>query len=163
MKYLIKVSLLLFIGLTSCSTKETIEIKEHKLQATATGPLFTGVNTATADFSIKEVLPNGYKAEKIVEAKIKSVKIRPEQKETPEVLAYTALLSSPEESMNQFAFLNTPDKMEASLNIAEEQDFITEIIKDSNQTLVIDFNINEDWYEDWIFDVVIDWEIIVKN
>jgi hypothetical protein len=151
------------ISIISCSSPKPIEIGEHKIQATATGPLFTGVNTATADFKIQDLLPEGVDIEQLSSAKIKSIIVRPESESAPEVLSYTTLLSSPEEDMNQFAFLNQPDKTTASLTIAEDQSFIIDMLKDSSQTLVIDFNLKEDWYEDWIFDVVIEWELTITK
>ena len=151
------------ISFFGCNNSKPLEIGEHKLQATATGPLFTGVNTATADFKIQDLLPEGIDANNITSAKITSITVKPEAESAPEILSYTTLLASPDQEMSQIAFLNQPDKKKASLSIAEDQSFVLDMLKDSSQTLVIDFNLEEDWYDDWIFNVIIQWELTVSN
>ena len=48
-------------------------------------------------------------------------------------------------------------------SLAEEQEFLVEILQDKMQTLVIDFNLEGDWYDDLSVTAAIDWELKIKN
>jgi hypothetical protein len=47
--------------------------------------------------------------------------------------------------------------------LAKEQEFLLEILQDKIQTLVIDFNLEEEWFEDLAVRADIDWELKIKK
>jgi hypothetical protein len=50
-----------------------------------------------------------------------------------------------------------------SVSLAKEQEFLVEILQDKIQTLVIDFNLEEDWFEDLAIRADIDWKLKIKK
>lgn len=157
--YLIGLGLLF----TNCENAKPIETETQKLTATAEGPLFSGINTATAEFNISAVLPEGIKPENISSAKISSININSLVENPPTINSFTVLIASPKQEMTQVAFLNDKDKAEKNMSMAEDQSAVTAVLKDESQTLVIDFDLSEDWLENWNFEVEIKWEITVSQ
>lgn len=162
-KYLIsKFSALLLVvaALSSCGDVDTIKITTTNLNAFATGPLFEGVNTASADFKFEDFLPENIKKENIQTVKIQAISITPVVAESPKPSGYTLLLASPKTSMQAFGFYKNGD---TAVSLTNDQTFISDIMKDEKHTLVIDFNIAEDYYDNYTFGTKIDWLLTVKK
>ena len=147
----------------ACNNAVPIEVNPLQVKAEATGPLFSGINTATADFKISEILPDGVKQDQIAKAQIKSITLRSIGEGVPNVLSYTALLASPNQEMSQVAFLNDQKTGEVSLTLAEDQSFVEAILRDPSQTLVIDFDLSEDYFDNWTFDVTVEWDLSINQ
>jgi hypothetical protein len=79
--------------------------------------------------------------------------------------SFTVLLASPNTSMKECGFIN----VEAikinnyTVSLAKEQDFLVDILQDKLQTLVIDFNLDEEWFDDLTVTADIDWELKIKK
>jgi hypothetical protein len=166
-KYLLKTQFLvlsIFI-LLGCGKSEPVQTDIQKLETIAVGPLFEGVNTATVEFDIQKMLPKEVKKEQISEVIIKSIQISLEDSAAPVPNSFTVLLASPNTSMKECGFI----KEEAismnnySVSLAKEQEFLVEILQDKIQTLVIDFNLEEEWFEDLVVRADIDWELKIKK
>jgi len=154
---------LLVLLLLSCGTVTTLEVPNQKISVKAVGPLFEGVNTATANFNFKDLLPQNTDLKSIHSAKIQEFKLVPIVDEFPENKGFTALLASPNSSMQEFGFSSALKTDESNFKLAENQEFLIEILKDSSQTLVIDFTLTEDLYDNLEFEAEIKWSIQLKN
>ena len=165
--YFIKTNILALsiLVLWGCGKSEPIQTDVQKLETIAVGPLFEGVNTATVEFDIQKILPTDVKKEQLTEVRIKSIQLSLVNTEAPVPNSFTVLLASPNTSMKECGFL----KEEAikinnyKVSLAEEQEFLVEILQDKMQTLVIDFNLEGDWYDDLSVTAAIDWELKIKN
>ena len=65
--------------------------------------------------------------------------------------------------MSQVAFLNDQKTGEVSLTLAEDQSFVEAILRDPSQTLVIDFDLSEDYFDNWTFDVTVEWDLSINQ
>lgn len=152
--------------LVSCGETELAAMKTQQIKIEVEGPLFEGVNTGTFDFNFQDVLPEGKQKEAVEEALLKSVKIIVDTASFPVPSSFTLSLASPNTSMKECGFLN-----EAKLNsegkyeikLAKDQDFLSDVLQDKSQTIVVDFNIAEDWYDNYSIKAEIDWEIKLKK
>jgi len=155
--------LLLLLLLSSCGTVTTLDVPNQKISVKAIGPLFEGVNTATANFKFKDLLPENTKLSDIHSAKIEAFKLLPSTEDFPANKGFTALLAAPNYSMQEFGFSNALKTDKLNFKLAEDQAFLKNILKDSSQTLVIDFTLNEDLYDNLEFEAEIKWNIQLKN
>lgn len=155
--------LIVLFFFSSCGTITTLEIPNQKITVKATGPLFEGVNTAIANFNFKDLLPENTDLKDIHSAKIQDFKLVPIGDEFPENKGFTALLASPNSSMQEFGFSSALKTDESNFKLAENQEFLIEILKDSSQTLVIDFTLTEDLYDNLEFEAEIKWSIQLKK
>jgi len=151
--------------LWGCGKSEPIQTDVQKLETIAAGPLFEGVNTATVEFDIQKVLPKEVKKEQLSEVRIKSIQLSMADSAAPVPNSFTVLLASPNSSMKECGFIKEESiKMNNyNVSLAEEQDFLVEILQDKIQTLVIDFDIKEDWFDDFTITAAIDWELKFKK
>ena len=164
MKSSFKVLIFFFsIVFLACDSGVPLEIDKQHIVAQAKGPLFSGLNTATIDFKIKEFLPVDVEISQIASARLKSLAVNPIGEGLPSVSSYTVLVASPNQEMNQIGFLNAVQEGEASLVIAKEQPFMKDILKDPSQTLVIDFDLAEDYFDNLTFELTLEWEIHVTK
>jgi len=150
----------------SCSSTESVDTKVQKVDLVAVGPLFEGVNTAVVDFDFQEVLPKGKMKSQLDEVILKSVKLSMDTSTLPLPNSFTLSLASPNTSMKECGFLNEPkwnNEGKFEIKLAKEQDFLLEVLQDKNQTLVVDFNLAEDWYDDYSISAELDWEVKLKN
>ena len=156
---------LLVIVLWGCGKSEPIQTDVQKLETIAVGPLFEGVNTATVEFDIQKLLPGEVKKDQLSEVRIKSILIGLSNSEAPVPNSFTVLLASPNTSMKECGFIKEESiKMNNyQVSLAEEQDFLVEILQDNMQTLVIDFDLKEDWFDDLTVTAAIDWELKFKK
>ena len=151
--------------LWGCGKSEPIQTDVQKLETIAVGPLFEGVNTATVEFDIQKVLPKEVKKEQLSEVRIKSIQLGLADSAAPVPNSFTVLLASPNTSMKECGFIQEDSiKMNNyNVSLAEEQDFLLEILQDKMQTLVIDFDLKEDWFDDYTVTATIDWELKFKK
>ena len=141
-------------------------MKTQQVEFTSEGPLFEGVNTGTFDFNFQDVLPDGKQKETVKDALLKSVKLIVDTTNSPEPSSFTLSLASPNTSMKEFGFLNDVklnSEGKYEIQLAEDQDFLSEVLQDISQTIVVDFNIGEDWYDNYFISAEIDWEIKLKK
>tara|TARA_B100000676_G_C18063881_1_gene839600 strand:+ start:1127 stop:1633 length:507 start_codon:yes stop_codon:yes gene_type:complete len=151
--------------LWGCGEPEPIKTDVQKLETIARGPLFEGVNTATVEFDIQKILPNEVKKEQLSEVRIKSIQLALGDSAAPVPNSFTVLLASPNTSMKECGFIQEESikSNDYNVSLAKEQEFLEEILQDKMQTLVIDFDLKEDWFDDYTVTAVIDWELKFKN
>lgn len=151
--------------LWGCGKSEPIQTDVQKLETIAVGPLFEGVNTATVEFDIQKVLPKEVEKEQLSEVRIKSIQLSLLDSAAPVPNSFTVLLASPNTSMKECGFIQEESiKMNNyNVSLAGEQEFLVEILQDKMQTLVIDFDLKEDWFDDYTVTATIDWELKFKK
>lgn len=149
--------------LSACGTVTILEVPDQKITVKATGPLFEGVNTATASFNFKDLLPEDTDLSTIHSAKIELFKLVALGDGNPENKGFTALIASPNSSMQQFGFSTTSNTDTLNFSLAENQDFLNDVLKDSTQTLVLDFSLAEDLYDNMEFEAQIQWNVQLKK
>ena len=167
MKYFFKIQLIALTALVlwGCGKSESIQTDVQKLETIAVGPLFEGINTATVEFDIQNILPKEVKKEQLSEVRIKSIQLSLSDSAAPFPNSFTVLLASPNTSMKECGFiLEESIKMNNyNVSLAKEQEFLEEILQDKMQTLVIDFDLNEEWFDDYTITASIDWELKFKK
>ena len=151
--------------LWGCGKSEPIKTDVQKLETIAVGPLFEGVNTATVEFDIQKVLPKEVKKEQLSDVRIKSIQLSLSDSAAPVPNSFTVLLASPNTSMKECGFIQEESiKMNNyNVSLAKEQEFLEEILQDKMQTLVIDFDLKDDWFDDYTVTAAIDWELKFKK
>jgi hypothetical protein len=160
-KYLVVIGIIFWFA--SCSTGEISKVDTSNVLI-VNGPLYDGVNTATGLLDINNFLSEKTTKNQIQKATVLSVTLNSEGKVVPNIQSLTLLITSPNISMQKIAFA---DKVEwnngkIELKIAAEQEKLNEIIQDKSATIVLDFDLIEEWEEDLEFTCKINWEIIVK-
>ena len=167
MKYFFKIQFLALTALVlwGCGKPEPIQTDVQKLETIALGPLFEGVNTATVEFDIQKVLPKEVKKEQLSDVRIKSIQLSLSDSAAPVPNSFTVLLASPNTSMKECGFIQEESiKMNNyNVSLAKEQEFLEEILQDKMQTLVIDFDLKDDWFDDYTVTAAIDWELKFKK
>lgn len=149
--------------LISCGSVTDIEVPLQKLKVKSAGPLFEGVNTATCDFNIQDILPETVKLENIHSVSIASFEIIPIGTDYPEIKGGTTLIASPTTSMQEFGLVSDVSTDAIKLKLTENQSFLVDILKDNSQTLVFDFTISEDYMDNMEFEAQIKWKIQTKE
>ena len=167
MKYFFKTQLLALTAfvLWGCGKLEPIQTDVQKLETIAVGPLFEGINTATVEFDIQNILPKEVKKEQLSEVRIKSIQLSLSDSAAPVPNSFTVLLASPNTSMKECGFINAEAIKinNYKVSLAKEQDFLVDILQDKMHTLVIDFNLDEEWFDDLTVTADIDWELKIKK
>jgi uncharacterized secreted protein with C-terminal beta-propeller domain len=167
MKYFFKTQILALIVflLWGCGKSEPIQTDVQKLETIAVGPLFEGINTATVEFDIQNILPKEVKKEQLSEVRIKSIQLSLSDSAAPVPNSFTVLLASPNTSMKECGFIQEESiKLDNyNVSLAKQQEFLEEILQDKMQTLVIDFDLNEEWFDDYTITASIDWELKFKK
>ncbi len=165
--YIFKTHILVLcvLVLWGCGKSEPIQTDVQKLETIAVGPLFEGVNTATVEFDIQNILPKEVKKEQLSDVRIKSIHLSLADSDAPVPNSFTVLLASPNTSMKECGFIQEESiKMNNyNVSLAEEQDFLLEILQDKMQTLVIDFDLEGEYFDDYAVTAAIDWELKFKK
>jgi len=153
---------LIFITI-SCSSGEKTSMDTSNVLV-AVGPLYEGVNTATGALEIDAFLLENTKKNQIQNATVLSVILDSEGKEIPNIQSLTLLITSSSFPMQKIAFAENIEWKEGKLElkIAAEQEKLNEIIQDKSATVVVDFDLKEEWEEDLKLKCSINWEITVK-
>jgi hypothetical protein len=160
-------SLLLIACLTvSCSVEtEKHEISTPVLDLKAVGPLFEGSNTSTAtwEFSLNDLF-SGIDGDVVVEkARITAINIKPRSgMDFPKVGKMVMEMKSKYTSMTRIGLLEMniqPDKS-YDLQVADKQEELETAFADERITFVGDFDmLQEDFYDDVIFDLQVTFEV----
>jgi hypothetical protein len=136
----------LFVGalLVSCSATETHTLDTDFLTLTAEGPLFEGNNTATLDWNVED----GFWGENLHPSMIKSAKVAALKVEVQSIDAgirdITIQLAGQNLGMQKIAFFDES----GSVNLASKQENLASFFTDSYPTIVADFDLTEDFYDD---------------
>jgi hypothetical protein len=173
MKYKVKFLGCLLITLlisTSCSVEtEKHQITTPNLDLKAVGPLFEGSNTATAtwEFTLKELFPD-VEGEIILEkAKITGITVKPKVgMDYPKIGKMVMEMKSKYTSMNRIGLLETNIQTDKSydLQVADAQEEVEVAMVDERITFVGDFDmLQEDYYEDVVFDLQVTFEIETRK
>ena len=151
--------------LVSCGEAEQLGTKSLSVQTTAVGPLFEGVNTSTIEFDVKTILPKNVNKEDVSEVKIKKISLTLDTARFPVPKSFTVLLASPNNSMKECGFGKESEIKNGKfiVSLAKNQEFVTDLFKDQSQTLVIDFNLSEDWDDDYIIGAEVEWDIQINK
>jgi hypothetical protein len=160
-------SLLFIAYLTvSCSVEtEKHEISTPVLDLKAVGPLFEGSNTSTAtwEFSLNDLF-SGIDGDVVVEkARITAINIKPRSgMDFPKVGKMVMEMKSKYTSMTRIGLLEMniqPDKS-YDLQVADKQEELETAFADERITFVGDFDmLQEDFYDDVIFDLQVTFEV----
>jgi hypothetical protein len=105
------------------------------------------------------------KKEQLSEVRIKSIQLSLSDSAAPVPNSFTVLLASPNTSMKECGFIQEESiKLDNyNVSLAKQQEFLEEILQDKMQTLVIDFDLNEEWFDDYTITASIDWELKFKK
>lgn len=169
MKYksLTFLSLLIILSITfSCAVEtEKHEVSTPILDLKAVGPLFEGSNTATAtwEFSLEELFPDLEGDIIVKKAKITGINVKPRTgMDFPKVGKMVMEMKSKYTSMTRIGLLESniqPDKS-YNLQIAGKQKELETAFTDERITFVGDFDmLDEDFYEDVVFDLQVTFEV----
>jgi hypothetical protein len=147
----------------SCSGGEKTSMETSTI-VVASGPLYDGVNTATGTLEMDGFLPENIQKNQIQNATVLSVTLDSQGKEIPNIQSLTLLITSSTIPMQKIAFAENIEWKEGKLElkIAAEQEKLNEIIQDKSATIVIDFDLMEEWEENLELKCTINWEITVK-
>ncbi|GGE07516.1 hypothetical protein [Psychroflexus salis] len=166
------ICLILFVSLlsTSCSVEtEKHEIVTPVLELKAVGPLFEGSNTSTAtwEFTLEELFPT-IEGEVIIEkARITAIQVKPKSNlDLPKISKMVMEMKSKYTKMNRIGLLESNIQQDKTydLQIADEQEEVDVAITDERITFVGDFDmLDEDFYEDVIFDLQVSFEIETRK
>ncbi|MGY6560569.1 MAG: hypothetical protein ACXITV_00525 [Luteibaculaceae bacterium] len=157
---LLSITAVLAISLASCSSTSTQIIETGELELIASGPLFEGNNTATADWD------NPLEGKKVKAAKIKSLEIWVENAEDfPEINKTIMELTAANTNMIRIAFKDTPLDFEEknTLKLADNQKKIEKYFAANKITFVADLDISEDYFEDLILKLSATFEVEVQD
>lgn len=158
-------SLLLAAILSSCGKVETFDVQSENIELSAEGPLFVGSNTAQGEWEIdlqKVLEMKDLKGKKLKSLKITSINLRMIEDSAAFLLEdITFLMTASGASMQKVGFINpAPQTVEVfSLQIAEEQKDILDIFQNGKVTLVADFNLADDWYDNLSFETTLSMEL----
>lgn len=163
--------LFLLLAITySCSVEtEKHEITTPVLDLKAVGPLFEGSNTSTAtwEFNLEDLFPE-VEGDLIIEkAKITNINIKPKSgTDYPKIGKMVMEMKSKYTSMTRIGLLETNIQTDKSydLQVAKSQEEIDVAITDERITFVGDFDmLQEDYYDDVIFDLQVTFEIETRK
>ena len=130
---------------SACTSSQQMEWTTDKVSIVATGPLFEGANTGTFDwsFDLAAALEGLEKVEDLMEARLVSIELIPEAAEVLEDI--TIQLAGEQAGMQKVAFMDAA----GNIQVAEKQENLASFFQDNYPTLVADFNLVEDWYDDY--------------
>ncbi len=154
-------SLSLFFAalLVGCSPSEQLEWSTSKVTISAAGPLFEGSNTGTFDwsFDLVEEIEGLDNMENILEARLLSIELYPEDVDVLEDV--TIQLAGEKTGMQKIAFMNS----DGSVQVADKQENLASFFLDNYPTLVADFNLLDDWFDDYIIEAKLVFELKIKT
>jgi hypothetical protein len=137
---------ILFAGffVAACSTTETHTLETDFLVLTAEGPLFEGNNTATLDWKADDAFwGENLRAEDIKSAKVSAAKVEVESADGG-IRDVTIQLAGQDLGMQKIAFFDE----DGNVNLASKQENLASFFTDSYPTVVADFDLAEDFYDD---------------
>ncbi len=149
MRYLIT-PLILSLLLVGCTTTESAEIETSSLILTAEGPLFEGNNTATLEWSPDNSFWGENKPENLKSAKVRLIDITLLSDDAA-IKDVTIQFAGEKTGMQKIAFMDA----NGSVNIADKQENLASFFQDNFATIVADFDLSEDYYDDLKIEVKI--------
>jgi hypothetical protein len=162
--------LLLFLVNISCSLEtETHEITTPVLELKAVGPLFEGSNTATAtwEFALSELFSDLEGEINIHDVQITAINVKPRaNQDFPKVEKMVMEMKSKYTSMTRIGLLesNMQPNKSYDLQIAGKQEELKTAFEDERITFVGDFDmIDEDFYEDVVFDLQVTFRVETRK
>lgn len=131
--------------LASCSSSEELEWSTSSVTISAVGPLFEGSNTGTFEWSydLVEEIDGLDNLEDILNARLVSIELTPDDVDVLEDV--TIQLAGEKTGMQKIAFMNA----DGNVQVAEKQENLASFFLDNYPTLVADFNLLDDWYDDY--------------
>ncbi|MCH8546024.1 MAG: hypothetical protein LAT54_04770 [Cryomorphaceae bacterium] len=157
MRHLIILSLA--VALFGCSTSEEVKWSTSTLTVTATGPLFEGSNTGTYewDIDLTKAIDGIEDLSQLSEARLIEIKVSAEEPDMVEDV--TIQLAGEKSGMQKVAFMDGSGKIQ----VAEKQENLASFFQDKYPTVVADFNLLDDWFDDFIFDVELTFTFKIKS
>lgn len=156
MRHLIILSLA--VSLFGCSSSEEVKWSTESLTVTAAGPLFEGSNTGTYewDIDLTKAIEGLNDLSQLSEARLVDISVKAEDPDMVEDV--TIQLAGEKSGMQKVAFMDGSGKIQ----VAEKQENLASFFQDKYPTVVADFNILDDWFDDFIFDVELTFTFKVK-
>ncbi len=156
MRHLIILSLTIL--LFGCSSSEEVKWSTESLTVTASGPLFEGSNTGTYewDIDLTKALEGLDDLSQLSEARLLDITVKAEDPDMVEDV--TIQLAGEKSGMQKVAFMDGSGKIQ----VAEKQENLASFFQDKYPTVVADFNILDDWFDDFIFDVELTFTFKIK-
>ncbi len=156
MRHLIILSLTIL--LFGCSSSEEVKWSTESLTVTASGPLFEGSNTGTYewDIDLTKALEGLDDLSQLSEARLLDITVKAEDPDMVEDV--TIQLAGEKSGMQKVAFMDGSGKIQ----VAEKQENLASFFQDKYPTIVADFNILDDWFDDFIFDVELTFTFKIK-
>ncbi len=167
-------ALLPFYGLLlcfffACTESQTITFKTAPIPLVASGPLFEGTNTAQGDFSpnIADYLKQqGLALSSLENATLQKVSLTlPDSLNSDLVGEITLQLAADQVDMQKVAVLNPvpAGQTQLTLNVAQEQKKIADLLRQNKMLLVADVNLKKDMEADWQATAVLEFLLTVKK
>ena len=134
---------ILIVG--GCSNTEEVTLQTGTITIVATGPLFEGSNTGTYawDLIVEDYISGISGAEDIKEARLQSVTLSSSNIDL--VSDLTLQMAGEHTGMQKVAYMDS----EGQIQVADKQKNLASFFSDNHRTIVADFNINDDWYDDF--------------
>ncbi|MCC5917930.1 MAG: hypothetical protein JJU02_11460 [Cryomorphaceae bacterium] len=144
-----------FILFQSCSPTEQVEFHSGTITLTAMGPLFEGSNTATFEWDIDMLkMVSGLEdVNDIKKARLTEITISIEDAALVENL--TIQLASKNYGMQKVGFMDAVQNVQ----VADKQENLASFFQDEYPTVVADFNILEDYYDDFVIEAELMFEL----
>lgn len=138
----------LAVFIIGCSPTEEVEWSTETLSITATGPLFEGSNTGTHGWKtdLTKAIDGLDDLKNLVEARLISIEIKPEDVDVLEDV--TIQLAGEKTGMQKIAFMSAGGVVQ----VANQQENLASFFLDNHPTLVADFNMLDDWFDDYIIE-----------
>lgn len=139
---------LLPILFMSCTASEKKSVVVEDLNLITQGPLFEGVNTATLNLNWTGFDLEEQKSYTVKSAKIQKIVLKPQVNIS--VNSYTILVTSKHSEMQKIGYFTGELAADGTeIILAEDQQKLTKIFQEEDITFVIDFDLTEDYFEDW--------------
>jgi hypothetical protein len=166
--------LLLLLGASAClfmacSDSQTLTFKTQPIALVASGPLFEGANTAQGEFmpQLEAYLKQqGLDAKDLQKAELQKVSITlPDSLNSDLLSEVTLQLAADQVDMQKVAVLNpVPEgQTNITLQVAQEQKKIADLLRQNKVLLVADANIKKDLAADWHGEAVLEFLLTLKK
>jgi hypothetical protein len=150
-----------FIIATACSNTEEVVFQTGTINILASGPLFEGSNTGTFDWNLimEDYIAGISGAEDIKEARLQSVVLKSTHMNL--ISDLTLQMAGENTGMQKLAYMDG----EGKIQVANKQKNLASFFSDNHRTIVADFNINDDWYDDFAIEaeLIFTLQVSTKN
>lgn len=154
---------------TACMESQTLTFKTQPVNLVASGPLLEGANTAQGEFmpQIAAYLQQqGLDAKNLQQAVLKQVSIvLPDSLNSDLLSELTFQMAADQVDMQKVAVLNPVPaaQTQLSLNVAQEQKKIADLLQQDKVLLVVDANLKKDLDADWHSQVILEFLLTIKK